>query len=145
MSKPTLILELEQKQLKKDIPPFKVGDSIKIYSRIIEGNKERLQQFIGTVIARKGSGLSETITLYRVAFGGSIKRVFFLHSPRISKIERLSEGHVRRAKLNYLIGTSGKKSRVRRKHTSKARAALEASIPDQEPTQVPESQAPDNG
>lgn len=115
MSKHQLILELESTQLKKDIPSFKVGDTIKIYTRIIEGNKERQQAFIGTVIARKGSGLAETITLYRVAFGGSVKRVFFLHSPRIAKIERMTEGHVRRAKLNYLLGTSGKKSRVRQK------------------------------
>lgn len=121
MSKLALVKKIEEAQLKKDIPEFKVGDSIKIYNRIIEGDKERQQQFIGTVIARKGSGLAETITLYRVAFGGSVKRVFFLHSPRIAKIERLTEGHVRRAKLNYLIGTSGKKSRVRQKIGSKPR------------------------
>lgn len=121
MSKLALIKTLEEAQLKKDIPDFRVGDSLKIYIRIIEGDKERLQQFIGTVIARKGSGLSETITLYRVAFGGSVKRVFFLHSPRIAKMERMTEGHVRRAKLNYLLGTSGKKSRVRQKIGGKQR------------------------
>lgn len=114
-SKHALIKQVEETQLKKDIPAFKVGDTLKIHNRIIEGDKERIQQFTGTVVARKGSGLSETVSLYRVAFGGSVKRVFLIHNPRIAKIERLTEGHVRRAKLNYLVGTSGKKSRVRQK------------------------------
>lgn len=127
MSKPALIKQVEESQLKKDVPNFRVGDSLKIHIRIIEGNKERIQQFTGTVVARKGSGLSETVSLYRVAFGGSVKRVFLLHSPRIAKIERLTEGHVRRAKLNYLIGTSGKKSRVRQKlGGAKSREVVEA-------------------
>ncbi|MFA6916211.1 MAG: 50S ribosomal protein L19 [Parachlamydiales bacterium] len=127
MSKLALIKQVEESQLKKDIPDFKVGDTLKIYIRIIEGDKERIQQFTGTVVARKGSGLSETISLYRVAFGGSVKRVFLLHNPRIAKIERLTEGHVRRAKLNYLVGTSGKKSRVRQKMGgAKSRAAVVA-------------------
>src|SRR4029079_16427930 len=90
-----------------------VGDTIRVHTRIIEGEKERIQVFTGTVIARKGSGLSETFSVHRVAYGEGMERVFLLHSPRISKIEVIKEGHVRRSKLYYLRGTSGKKSKIK--------------------------------
>jgi len=121
MSKLAIVCELEKEQLKKEIPEFRVGDTVRIHTRIIEGDKERVQMFTGIVIAREGSGLSERVSLYRVAFGGSVERKFLLHSPRVAKIERVSEGHVRRAKLYYLIGSSGKKARVRRKISSKSK------------------------
>ena len=107
-----LIAELNQQQMKKDIPTFAVGDTIKVQLRIIEGDKERLQAFQGTVIARKGSSISETFTLHRFAFGEGMERVFMLHSPRLASIEVIKRGRVRRAKLNYLRGTRGRKSKV---------------------------------
>lgn len=113
MSKLALIANLEKKQHKENTGNFQVGDSIRIHTRIIEGEKERIQVFTGTVIARKGSGLSETFSVHRVAYGEGMERVFMLHSPRIAKIEVIKEGHVRRAKLYYLRGTSGKKSKVK--------------------------------
>lgn len=113
MSKSAVIQKLEQKQLKKDPGQFCVGDTIRIHTRIIEGEKERIQVFTGTVIARTGSGLSETFSVHRVAYGEGMERVFPLHSPRIAKIEVVKEGHVRRGKLYHLRGTSGKKSKVK--------------------------------
>lgn len=113
MSKALVIQELEKKQMKQKIVDFKVGDTVRVHTRIIEGEKERVQIFTGTVIARKGSGLSETFSVHRVAYGEGMERVFPLHSPRIAKIEVMKEGDVRRSKLYYLRGTSGKASKVK--------------------------------
>lgn len=108
-----LIQSIEKDQLKTDIPTFNVGDTISVHTRIIEGEKERVQVFTGTVIARKGSGLSATISLYRVSYGSGMERVFLLHSPRIAKIEVLKFGKVRKSKLYYLRGASGKAAKVK--------------------------------
>jgi len=113
MSKLAVIKKLESKQLKKNTASFNIGDTVRIHTRIIEGEKERIQVFTGTVIARKGSGLSETFSVHRVAYGEGMERVFLLHSPRIAKIEVVKEGDIRRAKLYYLRGTSGKASKVK--------------------------------
>lgn len=113
MSKHEVIQKLEKKQLKKDPGVFKVGDTIRVHTRIIEGEKERVQIFTGTVIARKGTGISETFSVHRVAYGEGMERVFPLHSPRIAKIEVVKEGQVRRGKLYYLRGTSGKAAKVK--------------------------------
>lgn len=113
MSKLAVIQKLENKQLKDNITPFRIGDSVRVHTRIIEGEKERIQVFTGTVIARKGAGTSETFSVHRVAYGEGMERVFLLHSPRIAKIEVIKEGHVRRSKLYYLRGTSGKASKVK--------------------------------
>ncbi|MGK5595428.1 MAG: 50S ribosomal protein L19 [Parachlamydiaceae bacterium] len=113
MSKHHTIQKLEQKQLKKNVEDFRVGDTIRVHTRIVEGEKERTQIFSGTVIARKGTGLSETFSVHRVAYGQGVIKVFPLHSPRISKIEVVKEGKVRRSKLNYLRGTSGKAAKVK--------------------------------
>jgi large subunit ribosomal protein L19 len=113
MSRSAVIDKLQSQQMKKNIPSFRVGDTVRVHIRIIEGDKERLQVFTGTVIARKGSGLSETFSVHRVAYGEGMERVFMLHSPRIAKIEIAKEGDVRRSKLYYLRGTSGKKSKVK--------------------------------
>jgi len=113
MSRSAIIEKLESQQLKKDIPDFRVGDSVKIHLRIVEGEKERIQVFAGTVIARKHGGLSETFSVHRVAYGAGMERVFLLHSPRIAKIEIVKEGDVRRSKLYYLRGKSGKATRVK--------------------------------
>jgi large subunit ribosomal protein L19 len=116
MSKAAIIQELEKSQLTSITKDFSVGDTIRVHIRIIEGEKERTQIFTGTVIARKGSGLSETFSVHRVAYGEGMERVFLLHSPKISKIEVVQEGSVRRSKLYYLRGTSGKKSKVKASH-----------------------------
>lgn len=115
MSQNALIEQIEAEQLKKDIPHFNVGDTIKVHVRIIEGEKERIQVFTGTVIARKGSGLSETFSMYRIAYGTRMERVFSLHSPRIATIEVVRSGKVRRAKLYYLRGATGKAAKVKEK------------------------------
>lgn len=115
MSKSPIIQEFEADALKKDIPEFSVGDTIKVHIRIVEGAKERIQVFTGTVIARKGTGVSETFSIHRVAYGEGMERVFCLHSPKIAKIEVEREGKVKRAKLYYLRGTQGKASKIKAK------------------------------
>lgn len=130
-----VIQEIEAAQLKTNIPEFKVGDTINVHQRIIEGDKERIQQFSGTVIARKGGGLSETFSLYRFSYGAGIERVFLLHSPKISKIEVVRAGKVRKAKLYYLRGSSGKASKVQgRIGPGKEGAAEESSATESQPT-----------
>lgn len=113
MSRSQVIEKLEQSQIKTNIPVFRVGDTVRVHTRIIEGEKERVQMFTGTVIARKGKGASETFSVHRVAYGEGMERVFLLHSPRIAKIELVKKGRVRRGKLYYLRGTSGKASKVK--------------------------------
>ena len=108
--------------MKSNVAKFNVGDTVRIHTKIVEGDKERIQMFTGTVIARKGEGITETFSVHRVAHGVGMERVFPLHSPRIAKIEVMKEGHVRRAKLYYLRGTSGKKSKVRGKLMSAKKA-----------------------
>lgn len=107
-----VIQEIEAQQLKNNIPEFRVGDTISIHQRIIEGDKERIQIFTGTVIARRGGGLSETFSLYRFSYGAGIERIYLLHSPKIAKIEVVRTGKVRKSKLYYLRGSSGKASKV---------------------------------
>jgi len=119
MSKSAIIQKLEKNQIKKDLPRFGVGDTIRVHTRIIEGNKERIQVFQGTVISRKGTGSAETMTLHRVAYGEGMERIFLVNSPRIAKIELLKEGQVRRGKLYHLRGTSGKKAKVKGRVTSR--------------------------
>ena len=89
-----------------------MGDLIRVHLRIAEGDKERIQIFAGTVIAKKGSGLSETFSLHRVAYGEGMERVFLLHSPKIAKIENVRSGKVRRAKLYYIRGKQGKAAKI---------------------------------
>lgn len=135
MSKAAVIQKLEQEQQKDNVTTFHIGDTVRVHTRIIEGNKERVQVFTGTVIARKGSGLSETFSVHRVAYGEGMERVFLVHSPRIAKIEVIKEGHVRRSKLYYLRGTSGKKSKVKARLGSRYKAdakAAEEQIPEVE-------------
>jgi len=134
MSKSAVIQALEKQQLKKNVAHFRVGDTVRVHIRIIEGEKERTQVFTGTVIARKGSGLSETFSVHRVAYGEGMERVFLLHSPRIAKIEVMKEGQVRRGKLYYLRGTSGKASKVR------GRVARRSKIEETQFAEAPESE-----
>lgn len=139
MSKAALIQKLEKAQQKSEICDFRVGDTIRVHTRIIEGEKERIQVFTGTVIARKGSGLSETFSLHRVAYGEGMERVFLLHSPRIAKIERTKEGAVRRSKLYYLRGTSGKASKVKALYRKRKEASTEENTSSPEESSSNES------
>ena len=108
-----LLKAVENEQLKDDIAEFSVGDRVRVSLKVVEGEKERVQAFEGTVIARKHGGMNETFTVRRVSFGEGVERIFPLHSPNIGNIEVLSRGSVRRAKLYYLRGRSGKASRIK--------------------------------
>jgi large subunit ribosomal protein L19 len=114
-----LIKAVEQSHLKGDFDYIEIGDRVHVHLRITEGARERIQIFEGTVIARKGTGLSETITVRRVSYGVGVERVFPLHSPKIAEIEVLRKGKVRRAKLYYLRGRVGKRTRVKERLVSK--------------------------
>ncbi len=113
MKRTKVMQEIEGEFLKKDLPDFRVGDTVNVHTRIIEGEKERIQLFTGIVIARRGSGLSETVALYRVSYGAGMERVFLIHSPRVAKIEVVKSGKVRKSKLYYLRGASGKAAKVK--------------------------------
>lgn len=101
---------LEQSQLRTDLPKINIGDHIKVYVKIPEGDKIRLHPFEGTVIARKGSGLSSAITVRKVSFGEGVEKVFMVHSPSIQSVEVVRSSKVKRAKLYYLRGKVGKKA-----------------------------------
>ena len=114
-----LIVELEQEQLKKDVPHFKIGDSVRVAVRVEEADKTRTQNFEGVVIKKQGSGIRESFTVRRISFGEGVERNFPLHSPTVQKIEVVRGGKVRRAKLYYLRKSTGKKGRIeeeRRQH-----------------------------
>ena len=112
--------KIEAEQLKKEVTKFGVGDTVKVHTRVIEGDKERIQIYAGIVIGRKGTGVNENFTVRRVSYGEGVERVFPLHSPRIAKIEVEKKGAVRRAKLNYLRARKGKSATTVKE---KARAA----------------------
>ncbi|WP_314331597.1 50S ribosomal protein L19, partial [Selenomonas noxia] len=99
---------LEKEQLRSDIPAFGPGDTVRVHARIVEGTRERIQVFEGVVIGRQGTGVRETFTVRRIASGVGVERLFPVHSPRIAKIEVTRRGIVRRAKLYYLRGLTGK-------------------------------------
>ena len=99
---------VEATQMKNNIPAFASGDTINVHVRVVEGDKERIQQFQGIVIGRHGSGMNATFTVRKISNGVGVERIFPLHSPRISKIEKVKEGSVRRAKLYYLRDLAGK-------------------------------------
>ena len=101
---------IEKEQEKTDVNSFKVGDSVRVHTRVVEGDKERIQIFSGIVIGRKGRGLNETFTVRRISYGEGVERVFPLNSPRVAKIEIETEGKARRAKLNYLRRRKGKEA-----------------------------------
>jgi large subunit ribosomal protein L19 len=115
MKQSKLIQDIESEQLKSNLPQFSVGDTLRVHLRIAEGDKERIQMFTGTVIARRGSGLSESVALYRFSYGAGMERLFLLHSPKIVKIEVIKKGSVRKSKLYYLRGHSGKAAKVKEK------------------------------
>ena len=104
---------LNQEQMRNDIPDFRAGDTVKVYAKIVEGNKERIQVFEGVVIARSGSGSQENYTVRRISYGVGVERTFPVHTPRVEKIEVVRKGVVRRAKLYYLRNLTGKAARIR--------------------------------
>ncbi len=108
-----LVQEITKKQLRTDIPEFKAGDTLKVYVKIKEGDKFRVQLFEGVCIARKGSGISETFTVRKISYQVGVERIFPIHSPIIDRIEVVKIGKVRRAKLHYLRGLSGKAARIK--------------------------------
>ena len=105
-----IIDTLAKEQQKTDVTKFKVGDGVRVHTRVREGDKERIQIFAGIVIGRKGTGLNQTFTVRRISYGEGVERVFPVHSPRIAKVEVEKQGRARRAKLNYLRTRQGKEA-----------------------------------
>jgi large subunit ribosomal protein L19 len=114
--KPTDVID--QDSLRSDVPSFGPGDLVKVHVRVVEGNRQRVQVFQGHVISRQGSGLQETFTVRKISFQVGVERTFPLHSPIIAKLEVLSHGDVRRAKLYYLRGRTGKAAKIREKRVT---------------------------
>ncbi|MCR4442649.1 MAG: 50S ribosomal protein L19 [Peptococcaceae bacterium] len=103
-----LMKTIEAEQLRKDIPDFRPGDTVRVKVKVVEGNRERIQAYEGIVIKRRGGGLNETFTVRRISYGVGVERCFPVHSPRLEKIEVVRKGHARRAKLYYLRERTGK-------------------------------------
>jgi large subunit ribosomal protein L19 len=110
---------IEREQLQQNLPEFKPGDSVKVHVKVIEGEKERVQVFAGVVIRRSRGGIRSTFTVRKVSYGIGVERTFPMHSPRVDKIEVVTRGHVRRAKLYYLRGLSGKAARITAEKTDR--------------------------
>ncbi len=106
---------IDAASIKDDIPAFRAGDTLKVHVKVVEGNKTRVQIFQGVVIARAGSGVTESFTVRKVSYGVGVERIFPLHTPIIEKIELVTRGDVRRAKLYYLRDLRGKKAKIREK------------------------------
>jgi len=118
---------IEKPFLRSDIPDFRPGDTVKVHVRVVEGNRERVQVFQGVVIRRQNGGLRETFTVRKISFGVGVERTFPVHSPSIAKLELVSRGAVRRAKLYYLRELRGKKARIKERRIDDAKlAAMEA-------------------
>lgn len=117
-----LLALVEEGSLKKDPPKFDIGDQVDVHQRILEGEKERVQIFGGTVIAKRGDGVRETFTVRRIVQGEGVERIFPLHSPKIAKVEVKRTGKVRRAKLYYLRKRVGKATRLREKEEGTGKA-----------------------
>jgi|SRR5580700_6748777 large subunit ribosomal protein L19 len=103
-----LLKKIESEQFRKDDPKFAVGDSVRVHTKVVEGDKERIQIFSGVIIGKRGTGLNETFSVRRISYGEGVERIFPLHSPRVEKVEVEREGAVRRAKLTYLRKRLGK-------------------------------------
>ncbi|MCL6598532.1 50S ribosomal protein L19 [Alicyclobacillus macrosporangiidus] len=108
-----ILREVTRDQLRTDIPDFRPGDTVRVHVKVREGQRERIQVFEGVVIRRRGGGISETYTVRKISYGVGVERTFPLHSPKVEKIEVVRRGKVRRAKLYYLRGLSGKAARIK--------------------------------
>ncbi len=118
-----LLDKIEKEQYRKDSAEFGVGDSVRVHTKVVEGDKERIQIFAGVVIGRRGRGLNSTFTVRRISYGEGVERVFPVHSPRVDKIEVERKGDVRRAKLTYLRKRLGKGATLVKEKEGKAAAA----------------------
>jgi len=118
-----LLKKIESEQFRKDDAKFGVGDSVKVHTKVVEGDKERIQIFSGVVIGKRGTGLNETFAVRRISYGEGVERIFPLHSPRVDKIEVERHGQVRRAKLTYLRKRLGKGATLVREREEKAAPA----------------------
>src|SRR6476660_5654993 len=105
--------DVDAAYLRSDVPAFRPGDTLKVHARVVEGNRSRIQVFQGVVIRRQGSGLRETFTIRKVSFGVGVERTYPIHSPALDRIEVLTRGDVRRAKLYYLRDLRGKKAKIK--------------------------------
>jgi large subunit ribosomal protein L19 len=112
-----LLRELEQEQLRQDMPQFAPGDTVRVLYRVREGEKERIQAFEGVCIGRRGGGIGETFTVRKISSGIGVERIFPLHAPTVKGVEVVRRGRVRRAKLYYLRGLRGKAARIQEKRT----------------------------
>jgi len=110
---------IDRESLRDDVPDFAPGDNLKVHVRVVEGNRERIQVFQGNVIRRQGSGVRETFTVRKLSFGVGVERTFPVHSPIIGKIEVVTKGDVRRAKLYYLRDRTGKAAKIKEKRTAR--------------------------
>ncbi len=119
----TILNAIEKPQMKSGIPSFRVGDTVKVHAKVVEGDKERIQVFEGVVIGRQGSGMREAVRVRKLSYGVGVERLFPLHSPMVDKIELAKEGKVRRAKLYYLRELRGRASRIKEKERSIPTAA----------------------
>ena len=108
---------VERAQLRDDLPDFRPGDTVKVHVRVVEGSRERIQVFQGFVLRRQGGGLRETFTVRKVSFGVGVERTFPVHSPRIAKVELVTRGDVRRAKLYYLRDRTGRAAKIKEKRS----------------------------
>jgi len=115
-----IIDTIEREQMREDLPDFGPGDTVRVHVRVVEGSRERVQVFEGVVIARNGSGASETFNVRKLSAGIGVERLFPLHSPKIDKIEVIRFGDIRRAKLYYLRGRVGKRARIRERKRERA-------------------------
>ena len=108
-----IIEQINQENVKTEVPKFNVGDTVKVSFKVIEGTRERIQAYEGIVIAKRGGGISETFTVRRISFGVGVERTFPLHSPKVTEVKVVKKGAVRRAKLYYLRGLTGKAAKVK--------------------------------
>ncbi|MBM4048009.1 MAG: 50S ribosomal protein L19 [Planctomycetes bacterium] len=143
----TIIETLEKEQMKPSVPKFRVGDTVDVHVKIIEGDKERIQVFSGTVIARRGRSIRETFTVRRIVQGEGVERLFQLHSPKVVDIKVAREGKVRRAKLFYLRKRVGKATRVEQElQRAEEAPAQSAEAPKaQKPAAKPKAEEPAKG
>jgi large subunit ribosomal protein L19 len=137
-----ILRELEKSSLRAHKVQFAPGDTLRVHVRIKEGDKERVQVFQGTVIGRRGSGVGATFTVRKVSGGVGVERIFPLHSPNISKIERLKQGDVRRAKLYYLRDLSGKSARITEKKRDLVAEEAEGAVAEVQEAEVSEVEVP---
>ncbi len=108
-----IIRSIEAKQIRSDLTPFSIGDTVRVWVKVVEGNRERLQAFEGTVIAKRNGGIRETFTVRRVSYGIGVERTFPIHSPRVDHVDLIRRGKVRRAKLYYLRSRQGKAAKIK--------------------------------